>query len=268
MPTKGTFQSESNKPRLTENPDTENGRTDQRKTGRLMGRDMEAGKRPKNVLRKYGKAAIIVSLTLALGIWDAREPLGIAETFLPPAAIWVITGNPYGFIAGYFAFNMLENFWDPTFAEFIILAGITGLIALWGLTLRAAGISWRFILVRWLESLPEDNRPDQTPASDFLVWAVGKPIKIATCMPVVIVMFGAFLLWGQHQISPECRSAAEAVHKSSGMEAPLFQWNPNNGVQFPTDQAEFTERFDGWLAENPSAKELMESYETACRDRR
>ena len=104
----------------------------------------------------------IVGLTVVLAMWGANNDqsrgTGPREMFLPPAAVWAITGIPIRVpLFGYLAFEILGKFWDPTVPETLLLLGTTCLATICGVAARVGKLSWRRIIRNWMNSLPEDN---------------------------------------------------------------------------------------------------------------
>ena len=225
----------------------------------------EAGNKLKKFCRDHAKGAFIIGLTLALGLLNTRDDLSVLETFLPPAAIWAITGSPYGFLAGYLAFDILGDFWEPTTVpEFLILLGTASLVVLNCTAARILGLSWRGIIRRWLNSLPTDD--NDTIVLTTIHQVSGKLLLIASYGLFATLLFGTCLLRSEHQISSECRDAEEAVYQHTGVE-PDPWWIPKTlTLATQEEMEELKELAAQFVEKDPEAGRLLEAWETACRD--
>ena len=207
--------------------------------------------------------AFIVGLTVALAMWGANDGLSIPEIFLPPAAVWAITGNPYGFLYGYLAFEILGNFWDPTVPETLLLLGTTCLATICGVAARVGKLSWRRIIRNWMNSLTEDD----ISAADlaYIYQGPRTVLMVAAWGLLLTAMIGLSYISTQPKISPECRDATEAVYQHT--EVGLHPWWLPGAGNLPTqEEMEELKELAALLVEkDPEASRLLEGWETACR---
>ena len=223
----------------------------------------------KKLCGDYAHGTFIVGMTVALSMWGANDDqstvvLGPMPRLLPPAAVWAITGNPYGFLAGYLAFDMLGKFWDPTVPETLLLLGTTCLATICGVAARVGKLSWRRIIRNWMNSLPEDDISAAELADTYQ--GPRTVLKIAAWGLFFTVMFGMSYISTQPKISSECRDATEAVYQYTGVELHPW-WLPVAGNR-PTQEGtkELFVLLGAQLVEkDPEMGRLLEARETACR---
>ena len=228
-----------------------------------MERFREIGNRLKKLCGDYAHGTFIVGLTLTLALWGGEYGQSAAEIFIPPAAIWAITGNPYGFFAGYFAFDILGDFWDPTVPESMLLGGITSLVTICGVAARVGKLSWRGIIRNWLNSLPEDN---DTSASTDMHQASPTVLKIVGFGLFFAVIFGLnYLSSAENSASSKCYNATHQIYRHAEVE-PFPWWIPET-ENLPTQEGmEELKELTAQLEKDPEAGTMLEAWETACRD--
>lgn len=224
----------------------------------------------KKLCGDYAHGTFIVGLTVALSMWGANDDqstvvLGPMPRLLPPAAVWAITGNPYGFLAGYLAFDMLGKFWDPTFPETLLLLGTTFFATICGVAARVGKLSWRRIIRDWMNSLPEDDiSPVDADLADIYQGA-RTVLMVATSGLFLTVTLGLSYISTQPKITSECRDATEAFYQH--IEVKLLPWWLPGAGNLPTqEEMEELKELAALLVEkDPEMGRLWEAWETACR---
>ena len=227
-----------------------------------MERFRELGNRPKKLCKDHAGGAFIVGLTVVLGLWVTSDDVSVMEIFMPPAAVWVITGNPYGFLIGYFALDILGDFWEPTILESMLLLGTTTLVTIGGVAARVGKLSWRSIIRNWLKSLPEEDNDTSTFTDTHQ--ASRTVLKVAACGLFFTAIIG--LIYLSAEVSSECYAATEEISQYTGVEPPPW-WLPKSW-SLPTQEEmeELKELAAQFVEKDPEAGRLLEAWATACRD--